>query len=212
MPCLQVAAGGRARRQQIRCPGATAQMTSKLLVPTMIASLMLAMAAGPAAAQQPVRKDFQTFQDATREVRRYVNYTIFDHVAMNVKNGVVTLTGKVTMPFKRSDIEKRVARVLGVLAVDNQIEVLPQSMFDNELRYLTARRIYGNPSFSRYASMVNPPIHIVVENGRVTLTGVVQSPVDRMLAQSLTVGVGAFSVTNELKTDEEMRTLLESIA
>src|SRR3954470_10271461 len=57
--------------------------------------------------------------------------------------------------------------------------------------------------------MANPPIHIVVERGRVTLTGVVQSNVERMLAQSLAAQFGAFSVTNALKTDAEMRDLLE---
>jgi osmotically-inducible protein OsmY len=57
--------------------------------------------------------------------------------------------------------------------------------------------------------MPNPPIHIVVEHGRVTLTGVVQSDVDRMLARSLATQFGALSVTNALKTDAEMRTILE---
>ena len=57
--------------------------------------------------------------------------------------------------------------------------------------------------------MVNPPIHVVVEHGRVTLTGVVNSEVDRMLARSLATQFGAFSVTNNLKTDAEMREALE---
>jgi osmotically-inducible protein OsmY len=56
---------------------------------------------------------------------------------------------------------------------------------------------------------VNPPIHIVVEHGRVTLTGVVQSEVDRALARSLASGRGEFTVTNELKTEQELRNQLE---
>ena len=96
-----------------------------------------------------------------------------------MKDGVVTLTGKVTMPYKRNDIEKRVAKVDGVRTVDNEITVLPVSQFDDELRYRIARSIYGNSNFWNYAIMANPPIHIVVEHGRVTLTGVVQSNVDR---------------------------------
>jgi osmotically-inducible protein OsmY len=57
--------------------------------------------------------------------------------------------------------------------------------------------------------MANPPIHIVVEHGRVTLTGVVGSDVDRMLARSLATGFGEFSVKNDLKTDAEIREALE---
>jgi hyperosmotically inducible protein len=121
-----------------------------------------------------------------------------------VLDGVVTLTGKVTMPFKRDDIERRIARVDGVRSVKDQISVLPVSQFDDELRYRIARSIYNNSNFWSYAIMANPPIHIVVEHGRVTLTGVVQSEVDRMLARSLATQFGALSVTNALKTDAEV--------
>jgi hyperosmotically inducible protein len=69
--------------------------------------------------------------------------------------------------------------------------VLPVSQFDDELRYRIARSIYNNSNFWNYAIMANPPIHIVVEHGRVTLTGVVQSNVDRMLARSLATQFGA---------------------
>src|SRR4029079_9314909 len=116
-------------------------------------------------------------------------------------DGVVVLTGKVTMPYKRDDIAKRIAKIDGVRSVNDQIGVLPVSQFDDELRYRIARSIYNNSNFWNYAIMPNPPIHIVVEHGRVTLTGVVQSNVDRMLARSLATQFGALSVTNALKTD-----------
>jgi len=87
--------------------------------------------------------------------------------------------------------------------------VLPVSQFDDELRHRIAASIYNNSNFWNYAIMPNPPIHIVVEHGRVTLTGVVQSNVDRMLARSLATQFGAFSVTNALKTDAEVRDALE---
>jgi osmotically-inducible protein OsmY len=155
------------------------------------------------------RKDFQVLKDVATSVERYTRFTIFDDVSASVKDGVVTLTGKVTMPYKRSDIEKRVAKVNGVVTVRDQITVLPVSQFDDELRYRIARSIYGHSNFWNYAIMANPPIHIVVERGRVTLTGVVGSNVDRVLARSLATQFGAFSVTNELKTDAEMREALE---
>ena len=163
--------------------------------------------AGPAG--QPDRKGFQVLKDVATSVERYTQFTIFDDVSASVKDGVVTLTGKVTMPFKRDDIARRVATVDGVRSVQDRIDVLPVSQFDDELRLRIARSIYGNANFWNYGIMPNPPIHIVVEHGRVTLTGVVQSEVDRALARSLATQFGALSVTNELKTDAEMRDTLE---
>src|SRR5471032_1917692 len=168
-----------------------------------VATMMTAGAAG-ATSIPPDRKDFQLARDVAKSVERYTQFTIFDDVSANVKDGVVTLSGKVTMPFKRDDIEKRIAKVDGVRSVDDQISVLPVSQFDDELRYRIARSIYNNSNFWNYAIMPNPPIHIVVEHGRVTLTGVVQSNVERMLARSLATQFGALSVTNALKTDSEM--------
>jgi osmotically-inducible protein OsmY len=174
----------------------------------------LALLGGVAAARNDRgidRANYAVFNDVAREVLRYVHYTIFDDVRATVENGTVTLTGAVTMPFKKDDIGRRVARVPGVQAVRNLITVLPVSSFDEDLRYRTARAIYGNPSFWHYASMVNPPIHIVVERGHVVLTGVVHSQVERMLARSLATSLGAFSVKNELKTDAEMQAAVESV-
>jgi osmotically-inducible protein OsmY len=188
-------------------------MFRKLLLSALSGIAMVAATAGPAAAQPPLdRKDHQVLQDVARAVRHYVNYTVFDTVDAGVANGAVRLTGKVTMPYKRDDIERRVARLPGVTQVVNEIEVLPVSQFDEELRYRISRAIYGNPSFWQYASMVNPPIHIVVERGHVTLTGVVQSNVDRMLARSIATSFGAFSVTNDLKTDAEVQAAVERVA
>jgi hyperosmotically inducible periplasmic protein len=157
------------------------------------------------------RENLQIFRDVSNQVLRYTRFTIFDSVHAAVDNGVVTLTGKVTMPYKSSDIASRVAKVEGVREVNNMIEVLPVSQFDDELRYRIARSIYGNSGFWGYGSMVNPPIHIIVERGRVTLEGVVNSNVDRMLARSLASHHGAFAVTNNLKTDAEMKSELEKM-
>ena len=166
--------------------------------------LLTANVALAASAGQADRKDFQVAKDIATSVQRYSQFTIFDDVSANVQNGVVTLTGKVTMPFKRGDIEKRILKIDGVRGVADQISVLPVSQFDDELRYRIARSIYNDSNFWNYAIMANPPIHIVVEHGRVTLTGVVQSEVDRMLARSLATQFGALSVTNALKTDAEV--------
>ena len=177
----------------------------------LLAAAVCLFAAGTArAAVVPTdRKDFQVFKDVANAVTRYVHFTIFDDVSANVKDGVVTLSGRVTMPYKKADIEQRVARIDGVQGVRDEIAVLPVSSFDDQLRVHIARGIYGNSNFWNYALAPNPPIHIVVEHGRVTLTGVVNSEIDRVLARSIASQAGAFSVTSELKTDAEMREALE---
>jgi len=177
----------------------------------LIAGLLALALSGIARADEVERKDFQVFQGVARQVQQYVNFTVFDSVNASVQDGIVTLTGKVTMPYKVDDLSRRVARVEGVRKVENQIQVLPVSRFDDELRLRIARAIYGNPSFWHYASMANPPIHIVVDGGRVKLEGTVNSNVERMLAQSLSIGLGGFSVENLLKTDAERQQELEQI-
>jgi hyperosmotically inducible protein len=177
----------------------------------MVLVLLTAGAARAAVPPDAVKKDFQLLKDVAASVDRYTQFTIFDDVSAAVKDGVVTLTGKVTMPYKRDDIAKRVAAIEGVRGVQDRVTVLPVSQFDDELRYRIARSIYGSSNFWSYAVMPNPPIHIVVEHGRVTLTGVVQSNVDRMLARSLATQFGALSVTNELKTDAEMQSVLDKL-
>ena len=168
------------------------------------------LAAGSLASAQE-RKDLQVFRDISNSVNRYTQFTIFDNIEASVTDGNVVLSGWVTMPYKKNDIERRIRKIDGVMMVENKIDVLPVSQFDDELRYRIARAIYSNSSFWNYAAMANPPIHIVVNRGRVTLTGVVQSNVERMLARSLATGFGSFEVKNALKTDDEMRTELEKI-
>src|SRR5687768_11051525 len=159
----------------------------------------------------PDRKSLQCFRDISDQVTRYTQFTIFDSIDAEVANGRVILSGAVTMPYKKDDIERRVRSVEGVEVVENRIEVLPVSSFDDELRFRIARAIYGNSTFWNYAAMANPPIHIVVNGGRVTLAGVVQSNVERQLARSLATGFASFEVKNELKTDEEVQAELERI-
>src|SRR5688572_32232476 len=172
----------------------------------VLVMLVLAVPARAAGAE-----DLQIFRDVQKQVLRYSQFTIFDTVNAQIEDGVVTLTGKVTMPYKRTDIEKRVAKLAGVTEVQNDIEVLPVSHYDDQLRVGISRAIYGNSNFWHYASMANPPIHIIVERGHVTLEGVVNSNVDRMLARSLASGFGSFSLTNELKTNAEVQADLEKL-
>ena len=174
---------------------------------TWVACLAMLAPVGTAqarTAQTNPNRDFRIAHDVAASVNDYTQFTVFDDVSVGVEDGVVTLNGKVTRPYKRNEIEKRAAAVDGVREISNRISVLPVSTLDEGLRNQIARSIYGNSNFWDYAIMRNPPIHIVVERGHVTLTGVVRSNVDRMLARSLANQFGAFSVTSKLKTDAEV--------
>jgi hyperosmotically inducible protein len=194
-------------------------MLSHVAIAAFLASLIPVAAVAQAAPQPshlgavpaPVveRRDAAIFKDVAKQVVSYNRFSVFDDVQASVAEGVVTLYGKVTMPYKREDLARRAGNVPGVRQVVNKIGVLPVSQFDDDLRYQIARAIYGNPSFWHYASMANPPIHIVVQNGHVTLTGVVNNDVEKMLARSLANGFNAFSVDCQLKTDAEARADLE---
>jgi osmotically-inducible protein OsmY len=140
---------------------------------------------------------------ATR-LQRYVFFTIFDDANVEVDNGIVTLTGRVTMPYKSEAFADLAARVPGVQEVRNEVRTLPVSLFDDQLRYAVARRIYGDELFVRYAVQVNPPIHIIVERGHVALTGVVNSEVERRKAEAIARATfSVMSVTNKLSIEQE---------
>ena len=136
------------------------------------------------------------------QLRRYVFLTIFDDADVEVDDGVVTLTGRVTMPYKAEAFADFAARVPGVQAVRNEVKTLPVSRFDDQLRYAVARGIYGDELFARYAVQANPPVHIIVEHGNVTLTGVVFSEVERRKAEAIARSTFAvMSVTNKLRVE-----------
>src|SRR6185503_6683738 len=101
----------------------------------------------PEDAQAIGRQNLAVFKDVSNAVLGYVNFTVFDDIAASVEDGTVTLTGQVTMPYKKEDIARRVSRISGVNVVQNKIQVLPVSIFDDELRFRIARAIYGNPAF-----------------------------------------------------------------
>ena len=127
-------------------------------------------------------------------------YNVFDDLSFRVDNGVVTLFGEVTQPVVKDDAASSVKHIEGVTAVNNEIEVLPLSPFDNQIRRATYRAIYGYPALQRYAEGVVPAIHIIVKDGHVTLKGVVATEMDKQMAFMRANGVpNVFSVENELQ-------------
>jgi hyperosmotically inducible protein len=129
-------------------------------------------------------------------------YSVFDNLQYKVEGGKVTLLGQVTRPNIKSDAESAVKHIEGVEAVDNQIQVLPTSFNDDRIRRATFRAIYSYPTLQMYALRSVPTIHIIVDNGHVTLEGSVARESDKDAAGIRANAVpGAFSVTNNLHVD-----------
>lgn len=132
-------------------------------------------------------------------IASYPLYSVFDDVHAVVADGAVTLEGEVTNGYKSSDIARRVTSVPGVRAVRDLVQVLPSSALDDELRVAVASEIYGDPLFEPYAHRADPPIHVVVEHGEVTLTGAVASGIERLKAEIDARDVfGVVGVNNDL--------------
>lgn len=141
-----------------------------------------------------------------REVRHELvmlpYYGVFDNLAFRVDGNTVTLLGQVTRPTLKSDAEHVVKNIEGVERVNNEIQVLPLSPIDDRIRLAEYRAIFSQPGLDRYAMQAVPPIHIIVNNGHVTLEGVVASQADKNLAGVKANGVsGVFSVDNNLRVE-----------
>ena len=131
-------------------------------------------------------------------------YSVFDWLQAQVKSdGTVTLMGKVTRPSLRDDAESRVEKLEGASSVTDDIDVLPLSPMDDQLRFALYRSIYSfNSPLFRYATQSVPPIHIIVRNGEITLKGIIASQADSDLASLAANQVsGVFSVKNELQIE-----------
>jgi hyperosmotically inducible protein len=130
------------------------------------------------------------------------NYGIFDWIECEINaDRSATLRGQVTRPTLKSDAENALRKIESIPSIDNQIEVLPLSTSDDQIRIAVYRSIfrYEGPLF-RYATQSIPPIHIIVNNGRVTLKGVVATEADSQQAFMAANGVsGIFEVKNELR-------------
>ena len=132
-------------------------------------------------------------------------YGVFDNLAYQIApDGTVTLLGQVSRPALKSDAERAVRSIEGVERVVNNIQVLPTSPNDDRIRRETYRAIYGNEVLSQYQLRAIPPIHIIVDNGHLTLEGVVARQMEKQIAETQAKSVpGVFSVMNNLKVENE---------
>ena len=123
----------------------------------------------------------------------------FNYVDVSVKDGVATLQGATRSDVGRDSALALATRMPGVKDVVNDIKVLPVSGFDDQIRLRALRTIYRDPVLSRYAVDPARPIRIIVDNGHVTLYGVVDNAMDKNVAGIRANQVfGAFTVQNNL--------------
>ena len=126
--------------------------------------------------------------------------TAFNAITVNVQNGVVTLGGTAYGPVDASSAIADASYMPGVKDVVNEISVDPVSPMDDRIRLAVARAVYGFASLNKYAIDPAKPIRISVQNGNVTLFGVVDSQGDKNAAGIRANGVpGVFSVKNDLQ-------------
>ena len=172
-----------------------------VLSATLIAGLsFIALAAQSQTNEQSEPK---SRQNIVREVRHQLillpYYSVFDDLSFRVDGDTVTLQGQVVRPTLKSDAEGVVRKLEGVGRVVNNIEVLPSSPMDDQIRRAEYRAIFSEPGLSRYAESAVPSIHIIVKNGNVTLVGTTDNDGDKNLANIRANGVpNVFGVKNDL--------------
>jgi hyperosmotically inducible protein len=127
-------------------------------------------------------------------------YGVFDDLSFTLKDSnTVVLSGQVVRPMLKHEAEAAVSQVPGISKVENNIETLPLSSFDNAIRLRTYWAIFSRSGFEKYAIQAHSPLRIIVKNGNITLEGVVANQFDKTIAYMAARSVpGAFSVTNNL--------------
>jgi len=130
---------------------------------------------------------------------RIGNGITFNNFEISVRDGVVTVSGNARSYPDKASALSIVEDTPGVRDVKDEINVQPLSEFDDELRVRTAMAIYRDPALQKYSLDPQAPIRIVVENGKVKLYGVVDSAMDKQIAEMRAREVaGVFSVENHL--------------
>jgi hyperosmotically inducible periplasmic protein len=165
-------------------------MTKLRLAPVILAAILSttipAIEAQTTAASKPASVEEKSPTNLAREIHHQLlvlpYYSVFDNINFTLRGRTVTLTGQVVRPTLKANAEAAVKSIEGVTAVSNQIEILPASPDDDDLRRAVYRAIYEDPALAAYGALAIPPIHIIVKNAVVTLEGSVESVSDKSLA------------------------------
>ena len=184
--------------------------TIRHLVLSFVVGLFVMSPVASVTTNAAVADPFQLAIKIRRKLVMLPYYSMFDNLGFRIDGPKVTLLGEVWWPNLKNSAERVVANVEGVTSVENQIEVLPTSSYDDRLRLATVRALFSHPVLRKY---VRPgtsfgllphrsDIHIIVKNSNLTLEGVVLSKADSDVAFILANRVfGAFSVTNNLRVE-----------
>jgi len=178
-------------------------LVGMVLAATSWASGSSAQGSSKASPRNPAKYEAWLQKEVRHELVLLPFYSVFDNLEFKVDGDRVTLLGQVLRPSIKSDAEGRVKQIEGVSSVVDQIEVLPASPMDDQLRRALFRTIYSDAVLQKYALQAVPPIHIIIKNGHVTLEGVVDSEADKNVANIRANGVAnVFSVTNHLRVEK----------
>jgi hyperosmotically inducible protein len=177
-----------------------------VVIALMAVSLFTPAFLREASAKSTAQVDARLVKRVRHELATLPYYGVFDWLEFELRpDNTVVLRGQVVRPSTKSDAEARVKEIEGVKGVINEIQVLPVSPEDDRLRVALYRALYNwdSPLF-RYATQAIPSIHIIVDHGRATLKGVVDSKADANLAYMRARGVpGLFDVKSELVAGSE---------
>ncbi len=147
----------------------------------------------------------KTERNIRKEILSLPYYGVFDAIGYQLNGDTVTLNGYVVRPITKSDAEASVKDVDGVTNVVNNIKVLPLSPLDDRIRIRTYRAIADQGSLYRYLLGTNPAIRIIVNNGHVSLEGIVSDETDKNLAGIAAKEIfGVFSVDNNLQVEKRV--------
>jgi hyperosmotically inducible protein len=155
---------------------------------------------GPPADRGSQKYEQWLTREAGHELIQVPWLSVFDNLQYSVSGTEITLSGQVWQPVTKDDAQNAVKRIEGVTKVINNIEVLPLSPMDDQIRRAEYRAIYGEPALQRYAMGVLPSIHIIVKGGHVTLVGTVDNQMDKNVAE-----IRAKSVPNVFSVDDQLQ-------
>jgi osmotically-inducible protein OsmY len=134
--------------------------------------------------------------DVAAQVRAALKWDVDvpeEKIEVIVRNGAVTLKGKVDYWYQKKAAGDTVARLSGVAAVNNHITVVPPVQSDRDVRDEIVKAI------GRRIPLAADRIKVEVKDGIVTLSGNVQFYADRLQAEKAAwMTEGVRNVINQL--------------
>jgi hyperosmotically inducible protein len=180
------------------------QLETFFVAALFLAAGIVTGATGAQAANRAARAISSIDNQVQHQLAMLPWYGVFDNLKYQVNGGEVILTGQVISEHAQTkfEAENDVRHIPGVIGVLNQIEVLPVSGFDNQIRRAEYHTIFSQSDLGSYTLGVNPKVRIIVQNGHVSLEGEVMNQMDKDIAGIVANSVpGVFSVNNNLRIE-----------